>query len=121
MSQSSSITIKLTQVKCLATSEAGHDEVYIKYSTDGGRENRYPSSGYNSMSPNPPDNVWDTDVIITFKDTAVIELYDNDLGHDESLGLHTYSTTDPQPETVPVSNSNGARYELSTVPVTAAG
>ena len=111
-----SITIELTTVTCDSTSEPGSDEVYIKYSEDGGRENRFPTTGYHSMSKG---DTWNPNLPISFKETAVVSLYDNDLGHDEFLGSHTYSTSDPQPESVPVSNTNGAAYTLYTTPSSA--
>lgn len=106
-----STNIILQTVTCVSTSESGSDEVYIKYSEDGGRENRFPSSNYHSMSKG---DVWDVNLPLSFKETAVVSLYDNDLGHDEFLGSYTYHSNDPQPETVTASNTNGAVYHLHT-------
>ncbi|MGC2236313.1 MAG: hypothetical protein WA584_09135 [Pyrinomonadaceae bacterium] len=108
-----STNIELQTIFCIETSEPGSDEVYIKYSEDGGREGRFPTTGYHSMSAG---GNWSPNLILSFKESVVVSLYDNDLGHDEFLGSHTYKTADPQPETVPVSNTNGAKYELSTIP-----
>jgi hypothetical protein len=103
--------ITLDSITCISTSEPGKDEVYIKYSEDGGREQRYPASGYHSMGPG---DVWDPGLPLSFKDSVVVSLFDNDKGGDDFLGSATYTTTSPQPETVPVSNANGADYSLST-------
>jgi hypothetical protein len=107
-----STSIELTTITCISTSESGHDEVYIKYSVDGGRDQRFPDTGYHSMTKG---DVWNVDIPLSFKESAVVSLFDNDLGHDEFLGSHTYYPTDPQPETVPVSNTNGADYNLATI------
>lgn len=109
--------IQLQTITCLETSEPGSDEVYIKYSEDGGRQKRFPSSSYHSLSAGES---WTVNLPLSFKESLVISLYDNDFGNDDFLGSHTYKTTDPQPETVQVSNTNGARYNLSTVPASAA-
>src|SRR4051794_18982061 len=111
--------IILQSITCVATSEGGHDEVYIKYSEDGGREKRFPTSGYQSMKAG---DVWNVALPLSFKDSVVVSLYDNDLGGDDFLGSHTYTPGDPQPETVTASNpENGAVYRLSTVPAAAQG
>jgi hypothetical protein len=106
-------SITLTSIHCVNTSEAGHDEVYVKYSIDGGREQRYPASGYQSMEDG---ETWSMSLPITFKNSAVVSLFDSDTLGDEFLGSHTYYPTDPQPEVVEVSNTNGAEYTLSTSP-----
>jgi hypothetical protein len=106
-------SITLTSIHCVNTSEAGHDEVYVKYSIDGGREQRYPASGYQSMEDG---DSWSMSLPITFKNSAVVSLFDSDTLGDEFLGSHTYYPTDPQPEVVEVSNTNGAEYTLSTSP-----
>ena len=109
---STDTTIEITQVTCESTSEAGHDEVYIQYSIDNGKYKRYPDSGYTSMAPG---DTWDADLVITFKTSVSVQLYDNDSpGHDDLLGSHTYTASDPQPETVTVSNTNGAEYQISS-------
>lgn len=107
-----STNIELTTITCVSTSEAGHDEVYIKYSIDGGREQRFPDNGYHSMAPDEPP--WTVNLPLSFKESAIVSLFDNDTGGDDFLGSHTYKPGDTQPEIVPVSNSNGAEYKLST-------
>ncbi len=112
----SAVTIYLQQVYCNSTSENGKDEVYIKYSVDGGRDTRFPSSGYHSMS-HDEYNPWVVNLPITYKDTLVIGLYDSDTLGDESLGSHSYTNGDAASnEQNPVSNSNGANYTLFTGP-----
>ena len=110
--------IILQSISCVSTSEPGHDEVYIKHSEDGGREQRFPTSGYQSMAPG---DFWTVDLPLSFKDSVVVSLYDNDLGGDDFLGSHTYTPSDPQPEVVTVSNTNGAVYRLHTVLAAAQG
>ena len=107
----SSTTITITNIHCNEPSEIGHDEVYIKYTVDGGHAKRFPSSGYHSMGSG--DN-WDPDLPITFKQNVVVGLYDQDTLGDENLGTHTYTTTSPQPETEPYTNTNGANYTVTT-------
>lgn len=105
--------IILTTITCKETSEPRSDEVYIKYSIDGKRADRYPLEGYHAMSD---ESTWTVGLPLTFKDTAIVELLDNDGISDDSLGVHIYKPSAPQPETVTVSNnSNGAEYTLSTV------
>jgi len=108
-----SVTIMLTQIKCNNTSEIGHDEVYIKYSIDGGREKRYPAKGYQSLADG---EVWpNINLPINYKNTVVVGLYDSDTGKDDFLGSYTYNTDDAsQTEQHTVSNSNGANYTLFT-------
>jgi hypothetical protein len=112
---STKVSIELTTITCLNTSERGHDEVYIKYTVDGGREDRFPDKGSHSMSPDSSDNTWTVNLPISFSDSAIIALYDEDTLGDEFLGSHTYYPTDTQPETATVSNTNGAKYNLSTI------
>lgn len=108
-----STTIELTTITCNHTSEMGSDEVYIKYSIDNGREHRFPASGWHSLSS---DEDWpDVGLALTFKDSVLVQLFDRDPAGDDSLGSYTYFPGDSQPETVTVSNTNGANYSLSTV------
>jgi hypothetical protein len=104
--------IILTEIVCISTSEPGNDEVYINYSIDGGREQRFPSSGYVPLSPDSPP--WLPNLPLSFKQSAVVSLKDNDKGGDDFLGSHTYLPSEPQPETVQLSHENGARYSLSS-------
>lgn len=105
--------IELEIIKCINTSEPGSDEVYIRYSEDGGLNKRYPDSGYHSLSDG---EVWEVNLPLSFKESVVVSLHDNDSGNDDFLGSHTYYPGDPQPEGVKVDNPNGAIYELHTVP-----
>jgi len=106
-------TITLTTVQCVKTSEPGSDEVYIKYKIDKDvLEKRYPDKGYTSMSS---DDVWTVNLPLTFKESVMVWLNDNDGGSDDSLGSTIYYTTTPQPGAVTISNSNGASYILKTV------
>jgi hypothetical protein len=109
---SKKMTIVLNNIHCNSKSESGHDEVYIKYSLDGGTFYRFPKKGYQPMAPGDD---WDPELPLTFSSSAVVSLYDSDFGKDDFLGSHTYYPDDPQPETVTVSNPNGANYSLSTI------
>jgi hypothetical protein len=64
---------------------------------------------------------WPVDLYLDFKETAVVKLYDNDTGNDDFLGSYTYTPSQAQPETVPISNTNGAEYQLTTEPNAAQG
>lgn len=112
----SSTTITLQNIHCTTTSESPRkDELYIKYSADGGKEKTYPDKGYYSIDDG---GTWETDLPMTFKDYLVVSLFDADNfpNGDDNLGSHTYHNTDPQPASEPVNNnSNGARYTLNTV------
>ena len=110
-----SVTIMLTQIKCNNTSEIGHDEVYIKYSADGGRAKRYPDKGYQSLADG---ETWSNiHLPINYKTTVVVSLDDSDAGKDDFLGSYTYEIDDAsQSEQHVVSNSNGANYTLFTEP-----
>jgi hypothetical protein len=111
-----STTIELTEIKCNNTSELGSDEVYIKYSIDNGREHRFPDKGWHSLSSG---ETWqNVSLGLTFKDSVLVQLFDRDPAGDDSLGSHTYFPGDSQPETVTVSNTNGANYLLSTKAIT---
>ena len=110
--------IELKSIKCVNTSEPGSDEVYIKYSEDGGLQNRYPSAGYYSLSDG---EVWEVNLPLSFKESVVVALYDNDTGNDDFLVSHTYYPDDPQPEVVRMDNPNGAIYEFATIPSAVAG
>lgn len=109
--------IILQSVTCLSTSESGHDEVYIHYSIDGGREQRFPATGYVSMSPDGADRQWITNLPLSYSDNVVVSLYDSDTFGDEFLGSYTYYVSTPvQPCTQTLSKQpNGAQYQLSTV------
>ncbi|MGZ5027865.1 MAG: hypothetical protein ACXWE9_10415 [Methylobacter sp.] len=112
MTATAPTTIVLNQVKCISTSGGrGKDEVYIHYKIDDGRTKRYPDDGSVSMGDG---DTWDTDLYLTFNKTAVVELYDSETLGDQLLGHHTYTPSETQPEVVTVSNTDGAKYELST-------
>lgn len=112
MENKPTINIQLTQIKCNETSERGHDEVYIMYNLDGGKDKRFPDKDYVSMESG---SIWKPNLPLSFSDTAVVGLYDSDNGKDEFLGSYTYLSSTTQPSNVTVSNnSNGASYNLST-------
>lgn len=113
-------TMYLQSVICLNTSESGHDEVYVKYSIDGGSSTRFPSSSadpdYHSMNTDD-NNPWVTNLKLQFNNTVLIELWDSDTGGDDPLGSYTYSAADaPYTESQLVTDTNGARYVLVTGP-----
>ncbi len=106
----------LQSVICIDTSESGKDEVYVKYSIDGGSSKRYPKSGYHSMSGNE-FNPWITNLKFVFNQTVEIKLYDkDDVSSDDLLGSHLYKIEDaPKTESQLVMNSDeGSRYVLVT-------
>ena len=109
------ITIVLKVIHCNNTSESGHDEVFIKYTIDGGLEKRFPDKGYHALADGED---WEVDLPLTFSDNVIVALYDEDHSKRPStadfLGSHTYFATDPQPEKANVSAPNGANYDLFT-------
>jgi hypothetical protein len=111
--------IILQSITCVKPSESEHDEVFIKYSEDGGREKRFPAKSYEPMKAG---DVWNVALPLSFKDTVVVSLFDNDFIGEDFLGSHTYQSSDPQPETVTVSNPKEEdTYRLYTVPAAAQG
>ena len=105
-------TMYLQSVVCVDTQETGHDEVYIKYSIDGGSVKRYPSSGYKSMN-DKDNNPWITNLQLTFNQTVRVELWDDDTTSDDLIGSHTYQSSDaPYTESNLITNSDGDRYVL---------
>jgi hypothetical protein len=110
---SGTTTITLQSVECVQTSEPGKDEVFIKYKIDKDiLEKRFPDKGYYSLAPG---DVWTTDLPLTFKESVVVWLCDNDGIGDDNLGSATYYPDTPQPDAVSISNPNGADYVLNTI------
>ena len=111
-------TMYLQSVVCIDTSESGKDEVYVKYSIDGGSSKTYPSSGYHSMSGDEY-NPWYTNLKLEFDSTVEIKLYDkDDVSSDDLLGSHTYTTDDAQytESQLAMNSDEGSRYVLVTGP-----
>jgi hypothetical protein len=63
-----------------------------------------------------PGSEWSPQLLLSFKTSVVVSLYDNDGVGDDFLGSHTYTPASPQPDTVAISNTNGAKYRLDTKP-----
>lgn len=108
----------LQSVVCITASESPNkDEVYVKYSIDGGSYTKYPSSGYHSMSDDEA-NPWVTNLKLTFNNTVDIQLYDDDdTSGDDLLGSHLYQAADAgYTEAQLVMNGDDDRYVLVTGP-----
>jgi hypothetical protein len=119
MSNSEKVTIVLKSIKCIATSDGKNfnDEIYIKYTADGGREVRFPADGSYSIDPKN-DNPWNINLPITYSNNVVISLFDSETGRDQFINSQTYYVADAsQTEVRPINNdSNGGQYEFSTSP-----
>jgi hypothetical protein len=92
----------------------GHDEVYIVYNVDPGRDKRFPDKGEHDMTNG---DVWFMDLPISFQETVTIELFDHDTIGTDSLGSHTYFSGDPQPDEVIVHGHDDSVYILYTYPL----
>lgn len=115
------VTMYLQAVVCIDHSSDGgtsKDEVYVKYSIDGGSYKKFPDSGYHSMNRNDY-NPWTTNLKLTFNSNVEIQLYDeDDTSSDDLLGSHVYSAADAAytESNLVMSADNGARYVLVTGP-----
>ncbi len=112
------VTINLSSIVCNATSDGGRrkDELYLKYTADGGKETRFPANDSYSISPDE-NNPWNLNLPISYADNVVISLFDSETGKDQFLGSQTYYTADAsQSESRKITNSNGADYTLNTIP-----
>ncbi|NER51324.1 MAG: hypothetical protein F6J92_32580 [Symploca sp. SIO1A3] len=110
--------IILTTVECVRTSNHGdvfgkEDNVVIKYTIDGGLTKKFPPNGSQEMEEGED---WNPDLPLSFKDSVVVSLIDDDLAGSDSLGTHTYFPGDPQPDEVTVTGHKDAEYILFTEP-----
>ncbi len=101
----------LNTIHCNKASESAHDEVYFKFTPDGGTTYRFPTQGQYSMTDR---DTWNTNRSINFNDHVTIELFDeDDPSGDDPLGSTTYRVSG-FPTSVTVSGSGG-QYTLSAV------
>lgn len=104
----SKVTINLESITCRKTQEVGEDEVYIKYSTDGGHPTRFPAKGTHSMDDG---EIWIINLPISYAENCVIQLFDNDTAGSDFLGSQTYYVPDAsQQEEKPIDGGNDDDY-----------
>lgn len=112
----SSITVTLDSITCHGVSEGNHhDEVYVVYQPDAGFALHIPFNPLHHQSMAPGD-VWTIGQSMTFTRDLLITLYDQDESLLPALSDYLVSwdyTADAIPQTVTVSNPNGASYTLS--------
>lgn len=101
----------LNTIHCNKASENGHDEVYFKFTPNGGPTYRFPTQGQYSMTDG---DSWNTNRSINFNNSVTIELFDeDDPSGDDPLGSTTYQVNGFS-SSVTVSGSGG-QYTLSAV------
>lgn len=119
MANSEKVTIVLQSIKCIATSDGKglNDELYLKYTADGGKEVRFPANDSYDIDPNN-NNPWNVNLPIEYSNNVVISLFDSEFGKDQFLNSQTYYVDDAsKTQTRDVNNSgNGAKYEFATAP-----
>ena len=82
--------IVMENILCKEKGERTGDDLYIKYEADGGEMHRFPVRDAGKQNVMPGD-VWNAYFPIDFDNTAVIYLYDKDVGNDDFLGSHTFT------------------------------
>lgn len=97
-------------IVCDKTGEFGSDEIYFKFTPNGGYTYRYPTRGRFSLKEG---QTWNAGRSIYFKDSVLVELFDNDDGNDDPRGSYTYTATNfPYNKTV---SDNGGQYQINAV------
>lgn len=100
----------VSSIKCNETGESGHDEIYFKFTPDGGTTYRYPTTGQLSMAAG---ETWAAGRSIYFNDHVTIELWDEDDIGDDTRGSHTYYASSFQ--TSVDYKANSGSYTVSAV------
>lgn len=109
-------SMTLQTITCQGSSE-GTDDVYVIMQADGGLRVRIPSGPRNHQEMSN-GSTWTVGQTITFNNDVLVTLYDSDLGVDPALSeyLVSYDYTPLDfPSSVPLTNTNGARYTLFAV------
>lgn len=110
-----SVSITLTSIQCLHTSESGNDAVQIVAQADAGLAMRLPSGwtkSYN-MDKNQTQLIGQP---FTFERDLLITLYDNDISMDHALNDYMISycyTPNNLPASFTMSNASGAKYTIN--------
>lgn len=111
-----SISVTLDSITCNGVSEGNHhDEVYVVYQADAGLPHRIPINPLDHHSMLGGD-VWSVGQTMSFTRDLLITLYDQDESFLPALSDYLISwdyTADAIPQTMTVSNPNGASYTLS--------
>ena len=100
------------KIKCLdPKSNTGGDDIYMKATVDGGRDERFPDKGTFADNMQSGDETPPLNIPFTFQDSVYIELFEHDsLGDDDSLGSVNY-TPDFLPPVLLVTGSEST-YEF---------
>jgi hypothetical protein len=114
--------IFLDRVNCVALGESGKhgDDLYLKYSADGGIDRRHPDSG-SGISDIKVGQSWNVGINIYFNATVDVKLYDRDTtSADDYLGHFIFDVND-QDKNLTVNLDNQERdgryqYVLSPIP-----
>jgi hypothetical protein len=106
--------LTINKFVCTNKGERTGDDLYLKYTVDGGSlgRERFPPKGHGKQNVIPGD-VWDVDLSIYFDETVTIELYDGDIGKDQFLDSRTFSDGDPEHDRKQMGQREG-RYNLFT-------
>ncbi|MCA9030101.1 MAG: hypothetical protein KDA66_04785 [Planctomycetaceae bacterium] len=114
--------IQINSIVCLATSESGHDEVYLICQADAGIPIRVPAqlAESHAMSPSTSDNTWtfdDPQLILNYEYEVLVTLWDEDLSYDPNLATYLQSNDFQYDGTnngsIQLSNPNGAMYTIN--------
>ncbi|MCA9045679.1 MAG: hypothetical protein KDA69_15235 [Planctomycetaceae bacterium] len=114
--------IQINSIVCLATSESGHDEVYLICQADAGIPIRVPAqlAESHAMSPSTSDNRWtfdDPQLILNYEYEVLVTLWDEDLSYDPNLATYLQSNDFQYDGTnngsIQLSNPNGAMYTIN--------
>lgn len=113
-------TLNLNSITCLKTSDSSSDEFYLICTIDGDKHNtvRYPS-GNGEDSTKPGTMITPNDLNLTYTDTLLVTLYDNEPIGANVVGSYTYSTHDatiPMNEVYP-GGAHDSQYQVVTFPV----
>jgi hypothetical protein len=109
-----SVSLDLTKIYCVTTSEPGHDELFLTYRIDDGDEIRVPAQD-GDYYPIEAGKDWPLNLRLTFNTSLVVTLWDEDNWPSTSdyLGQAKY-TPDNLPHETTVSGSSG-QYKVYIV------
>lgn len=97
-------------IVCDKAGEMGGDEIYFKFTPNGGNTYRYPTRGRFSLNDG---QTWNAGRSIYFKDSVLVELFDQDDTNDDPRGSYTYTATNfPYNKTLP---SDDGQYQINAV------
>ena len=107
--------VTLNSIKCNATSEAGHDELYLICQADARLFFRYPAALADSIQMGP-GSTWSLNLPLTFTHEVLVTLWDCDVSYIPSLSTYLQSH-DFEPgsgsDSITLTNPDGASYTIS--------